>query len=124
MIGKRVFNSLYVHITAVSLLDPVNKDLVSKAISNLPDEALEAINVFKIAMDASFVVGLNYKNFFTDPFPKLHESWNVEMPKGRFSYRTFEESKIDPFFTEKSYFCILTILINYNSKKLQKKLKK
>ena len=49
MIGKRVFNSLYVHVTAVSVIEPVNKDLISKAISNLPDEAKKVINVFKIA---------------------------------------------------------------------------
>ena len=80
MIGKRVFNLLYVHVSAVSVLKPVNKDLVSKAIANFPAEANEVINVFKIAMDASLVVGLNYKNFFSDLFLKLHESCNVEMP--------------------------------------------
>ena len=55
----------------------------------------------KLPLDASFVVGLNYKNFFSDPFPKLHESWHVEMPSGRFGYRTFKESQNRPILHRK-----------------------
>ena len=94
MFGKRVFDSIYVHISSVFMLESSYQDYVSKVHSILPEEVKRRINVYKIALDGSFVSGLNYLDFFSEPFPKLQESWLVELSSETFNYRTYKDSHI------------------------------
>jgi len=75
-IGKRVFDDLYVHFSAVSLLaDQSIVDQIQTAIDNLFDIHGVQPNVAKINLKTRKLSLLAYPNFDEDPFPELAASW-------------------------------------------------
>ena len=76
-IGKRVFDDLYVHISAIDSLDHVeHRDSVQAALSQVPADADFAPNVAKINLKTGRLSLLAYIDFDTEPFPQLARSWS------------------------------------------------
>jgi len=71
-IGKKVFDDLYIHKSAIGLLvEDSHKNLISAAISLLPLEAQNSINVYKINTKTGRISLLEYTDFETEAFPTL-----------------------------------------------------
>jgi DNA phosphorothioation-associated putative methyltransferase len=75
-VGKRVLDSLYVHLSAYEQLpSPELRERVKEALAALPSATDYWPNVAKIHLETKRVSLLLYRNFETAPFPELTASW-------------------------------------------------
>ena len=71
-IGKRVFDDLYLHVSAIdSVQDEVHRELISSAFNCLPESKTESINVIKINLLTGRISLLEYEPFEEAAFPTL-----------------------------------------------------
>ena len=63
-IGKKVFDDLYLHISAVDTLpSEVHRSLISSAFEAIPDDARISINVIKLNVRSGRISLLEYSDF-------------------------------------------------------------
>jgi DNA phosphorothioation-associated putative methyltransferase len=101
-IGKKVFDDLYIHKSALDLLaEESHKRLVASAISLLPLEACESINVYKINTKTGRISLLEYTEFEAEAFPTLLSSWVIEPRAETPTHRTYRNSLNPPILHRK-----------------------
>lgn len=108
-IGKKIFDDLYLHISAIDAL-PVQsqKDLISAAFDVIPEDARSGINVIKLNVRSGRISLLKYDGFDSSPFPVLLGSWVIEPNSEKSSYRTYQDSLNPPILHRKE------LLVNEN----------
>lgn len=75
-VGKRVVDDLYIHISAVGLLELAEqRHTIEQALRRLPPLERGAPNVAKLNLSNGRLSLLSYPDFDTSPFPELQASW-------------------------------------------------
>ena len=74
IVGKQVFDDLYVHLSAVQALDAPHREAIAKALEVVAG-ASPAPNVAKVNVRSSRLSLLAYPDFEQAPFPVLAASW-------------------------------------------------
>jgi hypothetical protein len=101
-IGKKVFDDLYIHKSAIDLLaEDSYKNLITSAISLLPLEIRGSINVYKINTKTGRISLLEYTEFEAEPFPTLLSSWVIEPHTEIATHRTYRNSLNPPILHRK-----------------------
>lgn len=101
-IGKKIFDDLYLHISAIDALSlQAYRDLISAAIEVIPPDAKGRINVIKLNIRSGRISLLEYDDFDKNPFPFLLESWVIEPNSEKYSYRTYQNSLNPPILHRK-----------------------
>ncbi len=98
-IGKKLPNSLWVHISALQGLDPLMRlyeGCASRTIGRL-DEA----NVIKFHTKKPKISYLFYPDFDTDPHPGLHTSMEIDLRDLHVSYRDYDTDDDPPVLHQK-----------------------
>lgn len=102
-IGKRVFDDLYVHISATSILiDRSINDQIREAIKSLIVSNGVQPNVAKINLKTHRISLLAYPRFDEDPFPELAASWVFPTEGDKQAvFRSYENSLNRPILHRK-----------------------
>ena len=102
-IGKRVFDDLYVHISAIEQLDDdEHRDLIKGFITRLPLDSGDSVNVAKINLRTGRISFLEYQDFDEAAFPALLRSWSFDRnPSSSPTYRTYATSLNPPILHRK-----------------------
>ena len=98
-IGKKLRNSLLVHLSALESLAPLLRlyeGCASRAVGRLEDA-----NVIKFYFDRPKISYLLYPNFDTDPHPILHTSMEINLKDLRVSYRDYYLENNPPVLHQK-----------------------
>jgi len=98
-IGKKLPNSLWVHVSAIATLDPLLRlyeGCASRTIGR-PEEA----NVIKFHSRKPKITYLVYPNFDTDPHPALHTSMQIDLRDLHVHYRDYETDDNPPVLHQK-----------------------
>jgi hypothetical protein len=101
MLFKTIQGRTYVHIDAFASLPRETREKIDQAsrVAGIADA--QRFNVARLESSAEYLALLNYPSFFTDGFPALHESWNVDLANGRVTYRTYQDSLNPPILHRK-----------------------
>lgn len=99
-IGKLVSDSIYIHKSALELLEQKLIDLVHSALLYCP-EATSEVNVYRVDVTEQCVSLLSYPNFFDEAFPTLAASWRVSPASRHISFRTYKDSLNPPILHRK-----------------------
>jgi DNA phosphorothioation-associated putative methyltransferase len=99
-VGKRLPEGVYVHIEARSRLPAELRAAVDNAavIAQLDDAAF---HVIKFANRGSKVSLLAYPDFFVDPFPRLADSWVVDLASRAVTHRAYAPDGNPPILHRK-----------------------
>ena len=102
-IGKRVFDDLYVHVTAVENIEhDEHRALLQHALACLPSRDGFTPNVAKLNLKNGRMSLLAYSDFENDPFPQLLASWSFTLGMSTPPiYRTYESSLNPPILHRK-----------------------
>lgn len=98
-IGKKLTNSLLVHISALEQLDPLLRlyeGCASRTIGRLED-----VNVIKFHTSKPQISYLHYPNFDDDPHPLLKTSMRISLRNLRVSYRDYQLQDDTPILHQK-----------------------
>ncbi len=91
-VGKKLANSLWVHISALENLDPLLR--LYEGCASRTIGRMESANVIKIHTKSPKISYLFYPDFDTDPHPALQTSMTIDLRDLHVSYRDFD--KDDP----------------------------
>ncbi|XHX78445.1 MAG: DNA phosphorothioation-associated putative methyltransferase [Stenomitos frigidus ULC029] len=98
-IGKKLPNSLWVHVSAIETLDPLLRlyeGCASRTIGR-PEEA----NVIKFHCRKPKITYLVYPDFDADPHPALHTSMQIDLRDLHVHYRDYDRSDNPPLLHQK-----------------------
>lgn len=98
-IGKKLTNSLLIHISALEQLDPLLRlyeGCASRTIGRLED-----VNVIKFDTNKPQISYLYYSNFDDDPHPLLKTSMQIRLSNLRVSYRDYQLQDDTPILHQK-----------------------
>jgi DNA phosphorothioation-associated putative methyltransferase len=93
-VGKRLPDALYVHISALSALEPLLQEYERQARQIMP--SIGESTIIKFSTDKPRVSYLTYPDFDSDPHPALRSSVQVNLETGELSQRDYGES-LNPF---------------------------
>jgi DNA phosphorothioation-associated putative methyltransferase len=99
-IGKKLPNSLLVHISALESLDPMLR--LYEGCASRTIGRLEEANVIKFHLRSPKISYLFYPNFDTDPHPVLDSSMEIDLGDLRVSYRDYYLDDNPPILHEKN----------------------
>jgi hypothetical protein len=100
-IGKKVGAHTYLHLSAVERGFGCEESY-KKALALLQATGWSArYNVVRLNLDATEVALLHYPGFFVEAFPRLLESWRIDIENGVVGYRTYESSLNPPILHRK-----------------------
>ena len=101
-IGKKIFDDLYVHQSAIDeLSDKHLISILSNALTNLNGELFLNFNVVKINLKTKKISLLEYENFETDPFPSLITSYTLDNTINKLQKRSYRKSLNPPILHRK-----------------------
>ncbi len=100
LIGKRVGNSIYVHISTLNDLSISLQACIADA-KEIAAPLAFAPNVFRVDEKKKQVSLLFYSNFDVDPFPRLVESIFVDLSLDRAKRRSYRLSENPPILHRK-----------------------
>jgi DNA phosphorothioation-associated putative methyltransferase len=101
-IGKRVFEDLYLHVSAIEILrDEIHQALITAAFKCVPEEKASAINVVKLNLRSGKISLLEYEPFEESAFPTLLGGWVIEPSSDTPTYRTYRTSLNPPILHRK-----------------------
>ncbi len=113
-IGKRVFDDLYLHVSAIyTLHDIEHQALITAAIKCIPEDQATVINVVKLNLRTGKISLLEYEPFEDSAFPALLGSWVIEPSSDSPTYRTYRTSLNPPVLHRKE----LLVAPNYPGRK-------
>ena len=98
-VGKKLTNSLLVHISALEQLDPLLRlyeGCASRTIGRLED-----VNVIKFHTNKPQISYLHYLNFDKDPHPLLKTSMRISLRNLQVSYRDYQLQDDTPILHQK-----------------------
>lgn len=102
LIGKRVFDDLYLHVSAIETVqEEAHQALISAAFKCIPEEKSSAINVVKLNLRSGRISLLEYEPFEESGFPTLLGSWVIEPSSETPTYRTYRTSLNPPILHRK-----------------------
>lgn len=101
-IGKQLPDDLYVHIDYIDRLHPLLRVYVGCA--QMLSGDIAGANVVKIHMRSGKVSYLVYKNFETDPHPRLLTSTTIMMRRLHIRMRNYADSENPPILHRKETF--------------------
>ena len=102
LIGKRVFDDLYLHVSAIETLqEEAHQALISAAFKCIPEEKSSAINVVKLNLRSGRISLLEYEPFEESAFPTLLGGWVIEPSSETPTYRTYRTSLNPPILHRK-----------------------
>lgn len=102
LIGKRVFDDLYLHVSAIETVqEEAHKALISAAFKCIPEEKASAINVVKLNLRSGRISLLEYEPFEESAFPTLLGGWVIEPSSDTPTYRTYRTSLNPPILHRK-----------------------
>ena len=92
-IGKRVFDDLYLHVSAIeSIQDEAHQALITAAFKCIPEEKASAINVVKLNLSSGKISLLEYEPFDESAFPMgaftVERVFAVALDIGRLEWTT------------------------------------
>lgn len=102
LVGKRLPNTFYIHVSALSTLDPLLQRYESLA--RLAAPQLEEPTLVKFSTDKLKISYLFYPDFDTDPHPALQASIQVDLQSHQVSYRDYIVSDNPPILHRKETF--------------------
>jgi DNA phosphorothioation-associated putative methyltransferase len=101
-VGKQLPNAFYIHICALSCLDPILQQYEQRARSVAPQLATHTI--VKFSTDKPKISYLFYPDFDTDPHPALQISIQVDLQNLEVSYRDYRDADNPPILHRKETF--------------------
>ncbi|PSB01492.1 DNA phosphorothioation-associated putative methyltransferase [Merismopedia glauca] len=101
-VGKLLPNAFYIHICAVSHLDPLLQEYEQRARSVAPKLAKHTI--IKFSTDKPKISYLFYPDFDTDPHPALQASIQVDLQTLEVGYRDYSSADNPPILHRKETF--------------------
>ncbi|GBF82946.1 DNA phosphorothioation-associated putative methyltransferase [Aphanothece sacrum] len=100
-IGKQLPNALYVHVSAITSLDPI---LQEYEINARITEDIKAATLIKISTDKPKISYLFYPNFDDDPHPALTLSIVVDLQNNKANYWNYSDTNNPPILHRKETF--------------------
>lgn len=101
-LGKLVGNALYIHVSALDLLDPLLRLYEGCAARTFGQ--MEGATLIKFRADKPKVSYLFYPDFNTDPHPALQASMQADLHGLRVDYRDYSHSNNPPILHRKETF--------------------
>ena len=101
MIGKKVVNNIYWHISLTSAQTDEIQEAIAKAEQLADVQANIDYNVVKYDINGQGLSLLYYQDFFDAPFPFLEKSYRVDLVKQRTEKRSYEASLNPPILHRK-----------------------
>ncbi len=101
-IGKKLPDSLYVHMSALDMLDlslRLYEGCASRTVGRM-----DGATLVKFHVDAPMISYLFYPTFDTDPHPTLHTSVRIDLRDLHVKYADYEKSKNPPILHRKETF--------------------
>ncbi|MCB4825391.1 DNA phosphorothioation-associated putative methyltransferase [Roseicella aerolata] len=98
--GKRVADTVYMHVSLLEEQSAAVRDLVIAAAA-LARDADGRFSVVRIALRRPQIGLLDYPGFFAEPFPALGASWLVDLEAGRVSCVDFSNRDNPPILHRK-----------------------
>ena len=104
MIGKKILNNVYWHISLTTVQNDEVQQHIAEA-ENLADlQANIDYNVVKYDIDGQALSLLWYPDFFNDPFPALEKSYRIDLNTKRVEKRSYQASLNPPILHRKELF--------------------
>jgi hypothetical protein len=101
-IGKRVFDDLYLHVSAIETVrDEAHQALITAAFKCIPEDQASVINVIKLNLRTGKISLLEYEPFEESAFPALQGGWVIEPSSDSPTYRTYRTSLNPPVLHRK-----------------------
>lgn len=103
ILGKKLPDSIYLHISSLKFVSKSLFDFVYQKISEigLDEESWNIIKFFKKDFKISL---LNYPNFFSDAYPVLEKSITIDLTLNTHTKRNYAKSKNPPILHRKETF--------------------
>jgi hypothetical protein len=101
MLGKKVLNTVYWHISLTSIQNDEVKQQIAEAEALAGRQADVDYNVVKYDINGHALSLLWYPGFFSDPFPALAISYRVDLSSKRVERRTYQSSFNPPILHRK-----------------------
>jgi DNA phosphorothioation-associated putative methyltransferase len=101
-VGKHLPNALYVHISALSFLDPILQNYEKKA--HFFSDKIELANLIKLHLDQPKISYLFYPNFDKNPHPFLQQSIIIDLENGTAKLVKYEDRDNRPILHRKETF--------------------
>lgn len=98
-VGKKLPNSLWVHVSALFALDPLLR--LYEGCASRTIGRLEQANVIKFHTKTAKISYLFYPDFDTDPHPALHTSMEIDLRDLHVSYRDYDYDEDPPLLHQK-----------------------
>lgn len=97
MVGKLVFEDLYLHVTARDHFPTEHRQQLEHVLQQAPEE----VNVIRLNRRTGDLRLLAYQDFDSDPFPALRASWRVEESSSILQLRSYKDSLNPPILHRK-----------------------
>ncbi len=102
LVGKKVFNDLYIHSSQIHHLHSDESSiLIKSATASFAESVLPLFNVLKINEKLRRVSFLYYENFEIDAFPVLADAWTYNEATNETAYRSYRSSGNPPILHRK-----------------------
>jgi DNA phosphorothioation-associated putative methyltransferase len=98
-VGKKLPNSLWVHVSAMDALDPLLR--LYEGCASRTIGRLEEATVIKFHIKTPKISYLFYPDFDIDPHPALHTSMQIDLRDLRVTYRDYETDDDPPILHQK-----------------------
>jgi hypothetical protein len=101
-VGKRVYDELYVHLSAIGLLVEEHRERIERALEACPADVGNRPNVAKLSLRSKRLSLLLYRDFEAVAFPELDTSWVFSPDDPRSPrFRTYRDSLNPPVLHRK-----------------------
>ncbi len=101
MLGKKVVNHVYWHVSLTHQQDPDVQARISQAEQLAHLQAEIDYNVVKFDLNSASLSLLHYPDFFDTPFPVLTRSYRIELDQQRVDKRNYQSSLNPPILHRK-----------------------
>jgi DNA phosphorothioation-associated putative methyltransferase len=101
--GKRLPTALYLHVDGLSCLPVALQQLLEQIVTQF-SLATYDYQLIKFYTNAFKLSLLRYPRFFTDPFPALTESYNLDLAAQRLQHRFYHTTANPPILHRKELF--------------------
>ena len=99
--GKVVGTDIYIHVSAMGLLQEEQQDQIKLAADIAGLVINENFNVARLSTKDDSHSLLSYPDFFENPFPSLARSWRITLSRKTIVYRNYLESRNPPILHRK-----------------------
>lgn len=101
MLGKKVLNNVYWHISLTSVQDDQVQQRIAESEALAGLQAGTGYNVIKHDINGQALSLLWYPGFFNEPFPTLEKSYRIDLKTQRIEKRNYQDSLNPPVLHRK-----------------------